>query len=429
MKKIYMISCLFLILVSLTGCGDKKEVDYDVSEQTVITEEEADIPSEMVAEFYGENYRLKIDAEIKLPEEYENCAVLSVTPDYFEEADIEELSNKIFDEGSYFLYMPYNMEQISFLQGKLADLKVNEQDGDTLYAFESMEIGLEADLMGYENGEEEIEIDGYKYYNRFDMNFCTVIGTIDGEWYRLNFDNSYGGSNIRLEQITNGNVDCYLGVMQDSLEVKLNGNRCTYTVEEAQSLAEDYIADFGYTEGYKVTEVVNVLNNKFDPETYEQTEVVDGYFISFGRAYGNYSVVNSRASNLLQGYGNVLPFSQETINVLVTSEGVVGFEVVNPHVMDSVLSESTRILSFDKIEAIIDEEIGVSSEKTSSVHYDVNEIRLGYRMITYEDGNKAVIPAWHFMHINEDGSLYSNQILLVVNAIDGTIVWNEMYGY
>ncbi len=437
MKKSIITLMVSVILISLPGCGDRKNVDYDVSEEVTTTESVEEIPSEMVATLYGNDVCLDIDAELIVPEEYEKCAVLSVVPDYFEESDIEEMCNKIFDEGSYFLYMPYNMEQINLLYDKIDRLRIiGEDEYDP--ELTAIMLDLELDIIDFQEGNVEIEIDGYRYYHiektgclETGRDLCEVLGQIDGEWYSLIFDNSYGTSSMRLTKMCDTYDAGLIRILPDYRNVNHHEfDELEYTVDQAQDMAKNYIEDLGYKD-FEVDKIVEVINMNSDVETGKCVDCAEGYLISFGRNYGNYTTVFDGSSDMIETTftPTITDISVESINIFVTNEGVVGFEVINPHRVDSILSESTTMLPYEKIEGIVDEWLGPSAGEGLYMNYEVDEVKLGYRMVTYEDGNKALVPAWHFIMNNNDEGNYINDIVLVVNAIDGTIVWNSLYGY
>ena len=118
MKRKKALVLVGIMLCSLMGCG-KKQVDYSgatesangevaVNGQNTVAESIV-IPESAEYTITGAKGTIEVAAQIKVPEEYEKCTVMELSRVVYEDEDIKARADKIFDEGSYFLYMPYNM--------------------------------------------------------------------------------------------------------------------------------------------------------------------------------------------------------------------------------------------------------------------------------------------------------------------------------
>ncbi|MBQ8412071.1 MAG: hypothetical protein IJX12_00400 [Lachnospiraceae bacterium] len=431
MRKIYrLVTVMVIALIGLTGCNDRKKVDYHVSEEEIITTEAVpEMETEVKYELTGGNYRITVDATIELPENYTNCSVISISKDDFTDEDIKPMADKIFDEGSHFLYMPYTQEQIDFLNGKLSEILENTSDDELAWAINEELFTLRYYEEYCLDENEDLVIEDYKFYRVKDeyisgsaeIDLCVVMGTIDGELYKLVFDNIDTGSKMSLSRFRDRYTKQYISLADSAYEISMYGNICSYSKEEAVELATEYIEGLGYTD-YAVNMVNSLYETKWDYEPYEQTENVNGYRICFGRNYKNYTVAYTDKSATTYDYQGVIDEFWEAIVVYVTDDGVIRFEVVNPRKFEEELSETTSMLSYEKIETIVNEFLTESREESQNQLYcNVTGIKLAYGEEMSADGEIALVPMWIYYYSNDTGSMFYIHELVIINAIDGSI--------
>ena len=152
----------------------------------------------------------------------------------------------------------------------------------------------------------------------------------------------------------------------------------------------------------------------------------------------------------------VIPWEQESFRAILDSEGFVSLRWEEPLTMLDTVSESTNLLPFSEIQNIAEKMLPILYGKNNghdslrSVDTQITSVRL--ELIRVREQNNAkqlkgiLIPVWAFYgtcHAVEDDdySLYlhygfgggndyyeGDQILLCINAIDGTII-DPLLGY
>ncbi len=438
-NKLYMATVGILLIASLTGCGDENKTTTVATGTDALiledTSEEGNASENIYEEIvYGDSV-VTIDATIIKPKEYESCKCIELERNYIEDSDIETLANIIFDEGSYFLYMPYNREQIAAMQDKLTELMQFSTDEEEQKAFE---IELEELEKTLSNITEEIEIgDAYRFYNVWgdDENgeqVCNIFGTIDGENYLLGFRKL--GSQHCFVKLTpwRDKYYEYYDMGDESFEIRLYGNTCAYTEEEARDLALQYVKELGFGD-YVIVDSYNAMRGA----VFDEEQAIDGYNVYLGREYENYKMPFSYEN--YSEYGNMYTFDEwgnatadgfsEYVKVYVDSDGVCTFDIYNPMKHMEVISENTIMLEFDKIHEIALEEMEMILETWGTrVNININDIELGYDYIE-QDGKIVLLPVWYYYYRDDNTSTnYRRMTFVEINAIDGSIVYSQISG-
>ncbi len=438
-----------LMLCSLMGCG-KKEVDYsdatesangEVQVESQTTEAESiEIPENIEYTITGAKGTIDVAAEIKVPEEYEKCTVMELSSVVYEDQDIKAMADKIFDEGSYFLYMPYNEEARANLRDKLTTASANAANDWESLTFEY--------VLGYFDEEDffstlDENFEELKFYQaEEDAYFCRVFGAIDGRYYILSFEKN--GSNCAMELIR---WDRFVGFQlgdysPDSIDVRTSGNASTYSQEESEAMAMEFAMKLGY-EGYGLVQSntafyactlpkdINII------QTDEFIQGIDGYNVYLGRNYNNYSMAYSSdfwimAYNDLEGnemYFEEFPVEKfentECIRVYVDGQGICEMKVYNPMEEVGPMNEDIVFLPFDKVDGIAQDELQAYADANSG-KFKVESIQLAYGMVD-EDGKKALIPVWYYFGKDalNNQSFYQQNAIVMINALDGTVITYE----
>ncbi len=130
-------------------------------------------------------------------------------------------------------------------------------------------------------------------------------------------------------------------------------------------------------------------------------------------------------------------WSYEQIEVCVTADGVVYFSWESPYNEPTVELEDTQLMSFPEITDIFQRMIMVKNsyqEAGNGTTYYVNRVHLGLMRIKAKDtrGEGLLVPVWDFWGIkdypSDSGEYVDEQILLTINAIDGTVI-DRSLGY
>jgi len=149
---------------------------------------------------------------------------------------------------------------------------------------------------------------------------------------------------------------------------------------------------------------------------------VNGFPISYTREQGN-AVEHEADHDAVWSY--------EQIEVCVTADGVVYFSWESPYNEPTVELEDTQLMSFPEITDIFQRMIMVKNsylEEGDGTTYYVNRVHLGLMRIKAKDtrGEGLLVPVWDFWGTKDfaadSGEFVDEQILLTINAIDGTVI-------
>ena len=129
------------------------------------------------------------------------------------------------------------------------------------------------------------------------------------------------------------------------------------------------------------------------------------------------------------------PFQIETITILITEEGVKYFKWDGIAEEVRTVTENTKLLPFEKIQAKLTDQIfywysgkGQSANDTTLLEYDVINAKLQYTYTTaYQEPEHAwLVPAWIFTVQESLGGNPLQNLSYVINAYDGSVI-GEVY--
>jgi len=452
MRKKSAVGLVILMLCSLIGCG-KKDVDYSgatesangevhVESQTTVAQS-IEIPENIEYTITGSKGTIEVAAEIKVPEEYEKCTVMELSRVVYEDEDIKTMADKIFDEGSYFLYMPYNEEARANLRDKLTTASENAANEDETKIFE-------AKLTSFNDEENLVEIDEtyeelkfYPDHRKEDIEyFCQVFGTIDGRGYLMTFEKDNKNSSLNLRR-WDSSVEFQLAdTPADGVDMNLaGGNSCTYSQEECEELAREFVKKLGYDK-YDVAQTNNAHfakglkgNPYYEGEfVLDPVQEIDGYNVYLGRSYNDYFMVYSSENWISivmdekhhnDEYHAEEFENTECVRVYVDSQGICDMKIYNPLKEEGPLSEEVGFLPFDKVDSIAQDEMKTYTDANSG-RLKVVGVELGYGIVE-DEGKKALIPVWYYFANDPTASstFYQRNALFMINALDGTVITYE----
>lgn len=448
-KSIY-IGIMTIALIGLTACGGKKQVDYNVTEtnggNAEITENidnqetsESQIPETLDYEVVGEMATIKVNATVKLPDKYTQCPVVEFSKDPYEDADIKYYADKIFDKGSYFLYMPYSAEQVAYCRDKLNEIIASCDDENAKFYFENgylINVNYRETLL---SGEEEI--DGTLKFNNvlsnpYDetleyINMCQLMGTIDGVYYMLTFEKNHTNYHMYLRRVGDYSTQ---EIGAESFDMKFTGNLCEYSMEDAENLARTYVEGLGYSD-YSIVKSINTEKQFYSAEEDNYISQVEGYNIYFSRKYGGYTLTytddnywgyaGSGQYSIYDGESDWISLTDlnEYIMVYVDSQGICEVDIVNPLVEENIATENAVLLDFDSMLKAANNEFQDYADNYRN-NFIIEEIELGYSFVK-EDGKIALVPAWYFFDNThgEDQQIYYRHADLIINALDGSVIY------
>ncbi len=425
-KKI-AIALAIVMLCPLSGCG-KKQVDYSEANAGQAEVVEDGIPKHLEYTITGEANDVVVNADVVVPDAYKSCTVMELTKKTFETSDIEYYVDYFFDEGTDFLYMPYNKEEFAEIKGNMEPLLKQATDPGVMDAFNCAMEEPES----YPDTEEEM-FDEYRLYNMITDERCQIFGAIDGEYYVLSFFKDDLNCVMMLERFDNTSPNLWLeDIAEDDYYLRTNGNTCTYTKEEAEKLALDYVKELGY-EDFSIIQTNNTQSEYWFKEGDKEVSV-DGYSIYLGRTYDNYSYVYSTSycpdystdGQIVFGeYDSYKEAVHEYIRVYVDSKGIRHMYYFNPMEEKGTLTKEAELLDFSKVQAVADERFKTIADEDIygyGLEINISEIRLGYGYVSDGD-NRTLIPMWYFLSKDEiAGFSGGNIVQLRINALDGSIV-------
>lgn len=467
-KNTLKLGIAYLSLGLLCGCNQKKQVEYtsQTSQDTVqsventleeipIESEESICPEILNYQITGEQSDVTVVAKTKVPRNYSRCPIVEFTTSPIEDKDILAYADMIFDKDSHFLYMPYDSEQIGELRNKLTTIKDETADSELRNAIEEYHLpNMDFRLQNLSGQSETIagdfsfysvhsadlnNLNGIMEYNgSFEyVDACGLAGTINGEYYTMNFQKAGNNSCILIDR-----MDTYCNVSDigsESFDVKLEGNSCTYSQEEANELAAEFVKKLGY-DNMTMIQSNDVRKSIITEDEYigEECYSIEGYNVYFARGYEDYSLAFN--SMYFEGWlsgayffdedGNMMIGSYqcpESIRVYVDSQGVCQLELWNPWKEKGIITDSANMIDFEDVDEIAKSEFENYTDNYIS-GYTIDEVVLGYTVV--RDGDSVtLVPAWYYYAdiCDENDVMFFKNAKVIINALDGTLEHSFRY--
>lgn len=441
MKKIHLTIIGMMLLGAMTGCGSKKDTTTIATATTtdaLIIEEvttEDEVMENVVYESVGSHGSVNINAEVVMPEKSENCEIYSLEIDFFDDEDVKTLVDNIFDEGSYFLYMPYTSQQINFLREKFTALSAYAKNDDEVQAFTDALYDLDSKEENLKSGVNEIDGE-IKFYSMAEYTenegsnkyLCNVFGEIDGNYAVVYFYKDEYNCQMKLKLFGFNNSDI-MDIGEECYEMRAMGNNCGYSISEAEDIAREFVEKLGYENMYAVQSynVATVTWGEEDPYGGAVGEP-NGYNIYFVRGYGDYRVTFDSSRNSSQ-YSVVYQISDDSeeiavssnefIRVYVSVDGITEVEICNPMKEKELITDEVVLLDFEAVNQIAIDYFESLTDEYMDV-WTINKIELGYGVVE-ENGEYAIIPTWSYMY--DDAMQYAfKSCYIQINAMDGSVV-------
>ncbi len=432
-----MLGCL------LTACGNKEQIAYTTenADITVEADVEAEIPEHVTYEIEGEGGTVIVDADVLLPENHDKCAVVEYSVIRFTDEDVKRVVSEIFDDDSYFLYMPYSQAEIEYAKDKLTSIRDASADERERYTLQNELINLDNRLDNlspvYSDMEEIKELKLYSVPAEDEwhpeMEKCCIIGTIEGQYYYLLIAQGADKGNVvfRLQRLRDMNIfDTNENLSPDGLEVQAYENACVYSKEEAGKLAAEYIQALGYTD-YEEVEIFDCKENSYGPS--QEIREMNSYNIYFARKVDGYApaFTESNFSKFhIDTLNSELAIAENTpaeyIRVTIDSDGIGEVFVFNPMKEEQILESHAKLIEFDAIDSRAREDLqGIVDRSYDGMQMEtinIKEIELGYGY-TYdmETDRYALIPVWFYIKDDSsNNSYYRRTDFYSYNALDGS---------
>lgn len=435
-----LILCMALIW-GCSGCGHRKEVDYNIDQgsyaDTLEAEPEAEIPDrlqyDIISDVTGMN--ISVSADVIYNDQSEGMPVVKLSQKRFTSEDMQNYADLIFDEGTAELYVPaayLNQQGLADREVRLLNEMGKLSDTEVKGYYSLLEAELEEvknaaadyddstpkklDTVPEFFSDDEMNIDGIDDDRQYGI--CEFIGTVNEIPCQLTFMHDYAGESMTLLQRDYTDVRFY-GISSEEGQTE---NICSYTKEEAVEMAEEYLIKLGLGD-FTVTRVLDARARNVESET-DQNGSLDSYKIFFGRAVNGMSTLYSELySGRERLWGTSIEYGYEYIMVCVNDFGIVSLEYGNPMQVDEINTDSSVLLSFDKVDQIAKDYMqngqDLGNDDVGSLC--INEVELGLGRVRGEDGAYYLIPVWMYFDTDTD-MIFQRDDILTINAIDGTLI-------
>lgn len=124
----------------------------------------------------------------------------------------------------------------------------------------------------------------------------------------------------------------------------------------------------------------------------------------------------------------------ESITVMVNDDGIVGFDLSTPIIVNEMVVERATLKSFEEIKDIFEQMVvtlNASGEERNKI-LDIDRVYLRYTRISEADSfdTGLLVPTWDFVGTVTDPyrGTEKNKVVLSINAIDGSVINREL-GY
>lgn len=272
-----------------------------------------------------------------------------------------------------------------------------------------------------------------------DYSSDAFLGEINGRKYLMYMDEQGGGSGsigLKDSLITyrpkDGMAGVYYSTPDDGDDLSdvdvASSNVCTFTKEEAQSIADDFISKLGIAE-VSLNNTQDLYWYYYGTDGTTEAVDVDGYAFSYSRAINNQTTDVPEAwnvDNITQDDGSV-SIPAETCTVYVDSNGVVSASWVS-YLEATGKTESKDLLSFKDLLEKANENIAeyYTTYPTRYKKVEFNSMKLGYYLEkTDEEGTFKYVPAWILTQYEDmtdsTNETYPTQ-MVVLDATDGTVI-------
>lgn len=457
---------VMLLTILLTGCGNEKNVDYNIDGVTEETRTENNNGKKSVSQFADEEnwnevwtvdegvedpVEITIDAEVTIPEAEEMSVVEVRVPEF--DVKFKEHAVKTLFEGNDVYYN--DLEHLP--KKELEELYMENKEW---YESATTEMERETARKHMQEYEKLLEnaSDTYTLADSYEVD--EYIGEVNGITYELWVSDFYGETGwdinaqwfnfyaANIEEICPDEYEGYTHYMEHRYMTcdrytNVGENECDISIEDAEKVARDLLKELGLE--YPVLAYTKPLiwgdSTLSDENMYDWP--ANGYAFTFeygvdevsftglGTNYDYVNLVNSEADEVPQ-YSMMA-----TASVYVTEKGVIDLHAYSP--VETVdISESVELLPLDTIKEIMKEKITTEYEDFRFINLmAANELTFDHMELIYfrvrDTGNSkqySYVPAWRLT--SQIGDAVQNNLSIrnpvVINAIDGTLinVYDEM---
>lgn len=457
-----------LMMGTLSGCSDRKTVDYDLDGKEETEERNgsggmaqfADAEKWTLEENFtgtdGKQFKLSVNADIKVPA-VDSMSVVEVE-ETVADAEFKERLMKAFYNGDTVYYhdpahqtkeeleaaISASEEGIEGMNGYLESMAGYEKlpgYAENIQDIQNQIAELEEALQEYQ---EIYETAGDEYTPAEEFDSCNdFIGYRDGVAYGIHFPEAGDNSGITISPWSVKDVLDIPESLKDYEHVtwmpgaaEEGDNQCSLSMEDARKLADELaelcggsnqvLCEAAGLEWYGWNEGDETIT------TYSDTSVLYGYCFTYGngvdglafQSFGTYAdyVDLDTVSPSDEGFYDLL----DSMEIMVVDDGVF-ITMQNPITVNRI-TEQVEMLPLSSIEDILKNEVMENSDRyhynawSQGVTKSFNLLELIYFRVKNNDtpGSYSYVPAWR---LSQEASGYNHPIL--VNAIDGSVIYLE----
>jgi len=457
-----------LALGLLTGCQatpDTPAVIVKDQEQMLETAEKGrensalfaalEVPERFTGEWTGLNGKLTVtaDAEIVLPNA-DKIPTGRVTSREFTQDDLD-IFLRVFLKGQpYYEEVPITKQKAQEMLDRFQSMQRGEiplQDGIDYEDLPDL-IAQVAEAVRTAPDERELTLASTTFVDQGFLSEMNGWGTVDGKEVHLAVSHGDGFDRARFFIPPYADWNYSFTIPSDHIGNALPKDRITpaFSEDDALSMGDTLMVELGldnvicdqvervffYNNVY-----LNGGENRGNWADMDPDELIEGagYKLRYVRCVNGFPISYTpyKGNSVEHEADHDAVWSYEQIEVCVTSDGVVYFSWESPYNEPTVELEDTQLMSFPEITDIFQRMIMVKNsyqEAGNGTTYYVNRVHLGLMRIKAKDtrGEGLLVPVWDFWGIkdypSDSGEYVDEQILLTINAIDGTVI-DRSLGY
>lgn len=446
-----------LMLTAITSGCSKKNVDYNVDNNVVSQTDEAGKADTSNTSAQIEDGGLRSKYEIPLTcdtaidtgdtglsgiqvkdDEIEVPDTSSLQVVQYKKKDPEgnevkkQIAENLFDKDEG-IYAYDSMNRIKKdIQAEIEQYKVEKENyPDPIFA-DSYDMWI-SDL------ETELENAPENYPAAGDYSSDDFVGTVDGKGYELYYKSfsRYRSFNMREDLMIYRPKEKAAHVMyyskddytretkQDSDQGNIVENACTYTEEEAQLRAEDFLSKIG-AKDVALQSSSDLYWVYTDTSNTVVATDIDGYTFTYVRSVDKQpsSTMSFNRVENLQDKVEYYDMPIERYEITMDSNGIINANWCD-YLEATGESEQTEILSFPELLEKANETIPAYYKqypcKYNAINF--NDVTLTYYLTAGEkDGEFAYKPVWIFFACDDDSDPDYPSEMVVLDATDGSVI-------
>lgn len=447
-KRLWVISAALCMALSMTGCGDKKDVNYDVGQdgETVGSETDADasddvdrgllarqleIPQSANEELPVDDTSLtKIminDSDIELPDK-DKMYTKAYTMGTASENDKKELVEAILDEDAGIYNYPEEYFDDKDLDRAVVDNMFDDKDSEPDYSGDYFigKIDGEPYVVRFMSGEGYIN-EGFAVSRAYKEKVPEELASrrVTHVTYMEDDPADYP------DEFELDNSDEENG--KDSSVDKEEDNRCGLTMEQAEKKAADYMQSLGFLDITQTS--ITDMYRLYESDDYNIVQYdKDGYKIHFDASVNGaplYQPVTTQIDTITHQSSNPdgeIPRSnyycseQSYYELEFNENGIIDFYGYSPMRSDDELHPVDKLITWDQaVEGLKNAIPDHFADYTGYTQVMFNDVRLTYFRTKTGDEKYEIIPVYVFSN-SESYDVNAPIQLIIIDARDGSEV-------